>query len=577
MEALRNPYHEAILYIFIRLVFNMKDLTHIIIIKSGLKLFYLFIFCTLILKPIPSVAQETSDVDPAFAGETQLVAPVKVDGNILFNVRGISSYTAEQRASTISKRIRKAAAIQSISIDSVRIVESTDHSKIYAGSEFVMNVYDADAERDGVSRLTLAIYIRDKVKESIGLHRLIRSRPVIMKKVITAGGSVILISVLIILLIWVFRKIDKALQKKIKARIDSVENMSFSLIRSHQLWSIYNLAFKFLRIIIFIILIAISLEYILGLLPWTSNLASNILNLLLDPVISIGSGILNYLPKLFFLIVIYLAARYFLKLSKLLFSGLKHGGITIKNFDPDWAMPTYKIFRVFVVVFAVVVAYPYIPGSGTSAFKGISVFIGVLFSLGSSSFISNLIAGYTITYRGAYKKGDYIQIGDQSGFVQEQEVLVTRMLSIKNEEIVIPNSVLLTSSIINYSTKAKEDKLIIHTTVGIGYETPWRMVDAMLKLAVERTDGLLKQPPPFVLKTLLGDFAVTYEINAYCNDSNRLPSIYSTLHQNILDVFNENNVQIMTPAYMHDPDIPKVVPKDQWDTPLAGELGKGSE
>jgi small-conductance mechanosensitive channel len=371
-------------------------------------------------------------------------------------------------------------------------------------------------------------------------------------------------------LIWVFRKIDKALQKKIKARIDSVENMSFSLIRSHQLWSIYNLAFKFLRIIIFIILIAISLEYILGLLPWTSNLASNILNLLLDPVISIGSGILNYLPKLFFLIVIYLAARYFLKLSKLLFSGLKHGGITIKNFDPDWAMPTYKIFRVFVIVFAVVVAYPYIPGSGTSAFKGISVFIGVLFSLGSSSFISNLIAGYTITYRGAYKKGDYIQIGDQSGFVQEQEVLVTRMLSIKNEEIVIPNSVLLTSSIINYSTKAKEDKLIIHTTVGIGYETPWRMVDAMLKLAVERTDGLLKQPPPFVLKTLLGDFAITYEINAYCNDSTRLPSIYSMLHQNILDVFNENNVQIMTPAYMHDPDIPKVVPKDQWDTPLAG-------
>ena len=270
---------------------------------------------------------------------------------------------------------------------------------------------------------------------------------------------------------------------------------------------------------------------------------------------------------LYLLLVIYLAARYFLKLSKLLFSGLKQGGITISNFDPDWAMPTYKIFRIFVIVFAVVVAYPYIPGSGTSAFKGISVFIGVLFSLGS-----NFIAGYTITYRGAYKKGDYIQIGDQSGFVQEQEVLVTRMLSIKNEEIVIPNSVLLTSNIINYSTKAKEERLIIHTTVGIGYETPWRMVDAMLKQAVERKEGLLKQPPPFVLKTSLGDFAITYEINACCNDATKLPLLYSELHQNILDVFNENNVQIMTPAYISDPAAPKIVPKDQWDTPLAGEV-----
>ena len=326
------------------------------------------ILLLLILLPHVLSAQETSDVDQTFSGEKQLFAPVKVDGKILFNVHGISSYTAEQRASTISKRIKKAAAIHSTSIDSVRIVESTDHSKIYAGSEFVMNVYDADAERDGVSRLTLAIYIRDKVKESIGLYRLIRSRSVIMKRVITAVGSVILISILIMLLIWVFRKIDTALQKRIKARIDTVENMSFSLIRSHQLWSLYNLAFRLIRTIIFIVFIAISLEYILGLLPWTSNLASNILNLLLDPVISIGSGILNYLPKLFFLIVIYLAARYFLKISKLLFSGLKDGGITIKNFDPDWAMPTFKIFRIFVIVFAVVVAYPYIPGSGTSAF-----------------------------------------------------------------------------------------------------------------------------------------------------------------------------------------------------------------
>jgi small-conductance mechanosensitive channel len=157
--------------------------------------------------------------------------------------------------------------------------------------------------------------------------------------------------------------------------------------------------------------------------------------------------------------------------------------------------------------------------------------------------------------------------------VEEQELLVTRLRSVKNEEVIIPNSILLNSNITNFSKKAKEQGLIIHTTVGIGYETPWRLVDAMLKEAADRTDGLLKQPPPFVLKLALGDFAVTYEINAYCNDVSRMHLCYSTLHQHILDVFNENNVQIMTPAYEGDPEIPKVVPKEQWDLPLNKDGG----
>lgn len=149
--------------------------------------------------------------------------------------------------------------------------------------------------------------------------------------------------------------------------------------------------------------------------------------------------------------------------------------------------------------------------------------------------------------------------------------MVTRLRSYKNEEIVIPNSIMLNSSLINYSAKAKEKGLILHTTVGIGYETPWRQVDAMLKLAADRTEGLLKDPPPFVLKRALGDFAITYEINAYSNDASKVLYNYNELHQHILDIFNENNVQIMTPAYEGDPEIPKVVPKDQWNTPLASE------
>jgi small-conductance mechanosensitive channel len=255
----------------------------------------------------------------------------------------------------------------------------------------------------------------------------------------------------------------------------------------------------------------------------------------------------------------------------LLFNGLEQGAIIIEGFDAEWAIPTFRIVRIFTIAFALIIAYPYIPGSDSSAFKGVSVFIGVLFSLGSSSFISNIIAGYSMTYRKAFKIGDRIQVEGKIGIVEEQSLMVTRLRSLKNEEIVIPNSILLNSEITNYNARAKNLGLILHTTVGIGYETPWRQVDAMLKLAADRTEGLLKEPAPFVLKQSLGDFAVTYEINVYCNDVSKMQIYYSRLHQNILDVFNENNVQIMTPAYEGDPEIPKVVPKDQWDIPLASE------
>jgi small-conductance mechanosensitive channel len=285
----------------------------------------------------------------------------------------------------------------------------------------------------------------------------------------------------------------------------------------------------------------------------------------------LGKAIIAYIPKLIFLIIIYFITKYLLQLIRLFFSGIEQGAITIKDFNPEWAISTYKIVRILVLALALVIAYPYIPGSDSVAFKGISVFIGVIFSLGSSSFIGNLIAGYSMIYRGAFKVGDRIEVDGQIGFVEEQKLLVTRLRSHKNEEIILPNSVLLNSKIVNYSSKSIESGVVVHVMVGIGYETPWRHVDAMLKLAVKRTNGLLNNPPPFVLKKSLADYAVNYEINAYCTDIANINAINSELNQNILDVFNENNVQIMTPSYVDDPEIPKVVPQDQWNTPLAKE------
>jgi small-conductance mechanosensitive channel len=238
--------------------------------------------------------------------------------------------------------------------------------------------------------------------------------------------------------------------------------------------------------------------------------------------------------------------------------------VQLANFEAEWAIPTYRIVRVLVVVFALVLAYPYIPGSDSEAFKGISILLGVLFSLGSTSMISNIIAGYAMTYRRAFRLGDRVKIGDTVGDVTDRRVLVTHIRTLKNEEVVIPNSTIMNAEITNYSSLVEERGLILHTTVGIGYEVPWRQVEAMLLMAAGRTKGLMTEPKPFVLQKTLADFAVNYELNVYCNNEKQAVALYSELHRNIQDVFNEYGVQIMTPAYERDTPEPKLVPKDQW-------------
>jgi small-conductance mechanosensitive channel len=515
--------------------------------------------------------QQTSDIDPEISGIQKNEAPVRLSGNILFHVQGISSYPAELRASTISARILKAARDRTGASDSVRIVKGEGKSMIFAGKEFIMNIYEIDAEEQNIDLETLAQIIHMKIDTGINLYRYERTRPVLIRKSAYALGAAILLTLILYVVLWLLRRLDARLQARIKSGIDSVEQKSFNLIKSAPLFKIIGALFRTVRVLSIIIIIAAFVQYILGLFPWTNSIARSALELFLKPLKTIGLGIINFIPSLAFLIVIFLITRYVIKLIKLLFTGIDQGGIELKNFHPSWAMPTFRILRMAIIAFAIVIAYPYIPGSQSNAFKGVTVFLGVLFSLGSSSFIGNIIAGYSMTYRMAFQKGDLIQVDDHIGVVEEQKILVTRLRSPKNEDIIIPNSILQNSKIVNFSARNKDKKLIIHTKVGIGYETPWRQVDAMLLLAADRTEGLLKDPPPFVLKDSLGDFAVNYEINAFCENVVNIKKNYSTLHQNILDVFNENNVQIMTPAYEGDPETPKVVPRDQWDLPLAGD------
>ena len=217
-----------------------------------------------------------------------------------------------------------------------------------------------------------------------------------------------------------------------------------------------------------------------------------------------------------------------------------------------------------MLAFGLILAYPYIPGSDSAAFKGVTIFLGVLISIGSSSIVSNVVAGYSMTYRRAFRVGDRVRIGETVGDVIEQRLLVTHLRTLKNEEVVIPNSVILNGEVTNFSSLEEENGLILHTSVRIGYEVPWRQVEAMLLLAAKKTPGLITTRDPFVLPTSLGDFAITYELNVYVDDATRMTALYRSLRYNILDVFNEYGVAIMTPAYERDPEEPKVVPREQW-------------
>jgi small-conductance mechanosensitive channel len=308
----------------------------------------------------------------------------------------------------------------------------------------------------------------------------------------------------------------------------------------------------------------IYLHFALSLFPWTRGLAVNLREATLAPVVALCGAILGSIPDILVLTIIVFAAWYLVRAARFFFSAIREGAVTVSGFDREWADSTFNIVRILIIAFAVVVCYPYIPGSQSAAFKGVTIFIGVLFSLGSSAFLANLIAGYTMTYRRAFHVGDRIQVGELMGDVTKVGLMVTNLRSLKNEEIVVPNSLILNSHLVNYSTIARERGLILHTTVGIGYETSWRQVEAMLLLAAERTPGLRREPSPFILQKSLGDYAVIYQLNVYVDDPSAMYQLYTELHRSILDVFNEHNVQIMTPSYVADPAEPKVVPKDQW-------------
>jgi small-conductance mechanosensitive channel len=505
---------------------------------------------------------------PDGAGEVSIdTAPVVIDGHALFSLRGLSTYPARRRVASAEGRIRDLARDASFNPASLELAHGERSSRIGPEARPVLRVTDADAEIEGIDRRLFADFCLGRIREAVVSYRSARTREALVSSAWRGALATVLAALAFVIVRRVSRVGTRWMESRFSARVKDVTIRSFEVMRAERIWGFIRGAFGLAGGLALVAIVIVYLRYVLVLIPWTQGAATQIDDWVIAPLAVLGSGLVRKIPDLVFLGVLFFVVRYALRLIGLFFSAVSRGDVAFTGFDPDWANPTYKIVRVAVVAFAIIVAYPYIPGSSSDAFKGVTLFIGVIFSLGSSSAISNMVAGYTMVYRRAFREGDVVKIGSVSGLVTQVRLQVTHLRTPKNEEVVVPNSTIMGSEVINYSALAKREGLILYTTVGIGYETPWRQVEAMLLEAAGRTPGLLKEPEPFVLATALGDFAVTYQINVHCDDPRGMVRRYSDLHRNILDVFNEYGVQIMTPAYEGDPAEPKIVPRDKWQWP----------
>ncbi|MEX6688608.1 mechanosensitive ion channel family protein [Danxiaibacter flavus] len=467
----------------------------------------------------------------------------------LFKVyTSLANITPEERATLIQYRLNRIAALDHFDQDKLTIVKDSAgmYNLAYDGA-IIIYVSDKDAAANNISAERLAknyqVIIRDKMLAYFAFKE--------PGSIAISAAEAIGIIVALILVIYIVNKLVKVLTRKyiLQKPLPPVQLNKYQLISPQRYRAILLRLIGLLRWLFIIFVVYISLPLIFSLFPWTRSFADSLLDFVINPMISIVKSFVSYFPNMITILVIFLVTRYAVKLVRFFAEEITKGRLTIAGFYADWAMPTFNIIKALMYIFMFVAIFPYLPGANSKIFQGVSVFLGILFSIGSSSAIANVVAGIVITYMRPFKIGDRVKIGDVTGDVLEKNLLVTRIITIKNEEITMPNANILTGGTTNYSSLAKQQGLILHTTITIGYDAPWQQVQALLIKAAKATVGVKEDPSPFVLQTSLDDYYVSYQLNAYTEQPQIMQDLYSLLHQNIQDCFNEAGVEIMSPAY----------------------------
>ncbi|EDM38005.1 putative transmembrane ion channel [Pedobacter sp. BAL39] len=485
--------------------------------------------------------------------KTTIGYPAKLNLDTLFFIfTRTGSFNAQERANAISAKVEKLYKDPFFKPDSLVIAENEGNFDIiYNNADVIISVGSLDGLWFGKSNAQLAKEYLGIINKSIAKERESHSLTSLLKRL----GLVALIFILLIIVVSVVNKLFRRIAQFISANKESylrgMKLKKVKIITADHLESALLRLTTIVKILFIILIIYLSLPLLFSLFPETEAWTGTLLSWILGPLRSAAKAVVDYLPDFFKVVVIYFIFRYLLKGVRYLFYEIKRGNIQLRGFHADWAIPTFNILRFILYAFMLVLIFPFLPGSSSPAFQGVSVFLGILISLGSSSAITNIVAGLVITYMRPFRVGDRVKIGDVVGDVIEKTMLVTRIKTIKNEDITVPNSMILSSSTINYSSHTKNERqgLIVHYTVTVGYDVAWQQVYQLLIEAALKTTHVLSEPQPFVLQISLDDYYISYQINAYTNEANKQALIYSNLLENIQDVFKQANIEIMSPSY----------------------------
>jgi small-conductance mechanosensitive channel len=464
----------------------------------------------------------------------------------------LGSFKANDRAESITKKIANLYESAFFYPDSLKVVQSEDsYDLIYNNDVVVMAITDLDALWFNKTPDVLAAEYLDIIKKRIKYQKSQHSLINWAKRIGLVLAVILGLTVLIKLINFLFKKGEIYFRRKNQQLFDYLVGKEIKILSPEQIQNILLKVYNVVRILVIIIIIYLSLPLMFSIFPETENLTSQLIQWVLTPVLKTLNAVIAFLPDLFTIIIIYLFFKYTIKGLKYFVTEISRGNIRVNGFHQDWATPTFNILKFVLYAFMLVIIWPYLPGSDSAAFQGVSVFLGILISLGSSSAITNMVAGLVITYMRPFKIGDRVKIGDHVGDVVEKTMLVTRIKTIKNEDITVPNSAVLSGSTINYSSNTRNltDGLIVHTTITIGYDVPWKKLHEVLINAALKVDLIKNDPKPFVLQTSLDDFYVSYQINAYTKFATKQAVIYSELHQNIQDACNEAGIEILSPHY----------------------------
>lgn len=499
-------------------------------------------------------AQETDSVQNAVSQPSKFTA--NDYGYVIFNEdtlfilkTNLGPFAPKERAGLINQRLAQLHRENLVLADSFRVADVELYSVMTYNDSPIMSVSDADARLANTNRHDLIIKYRETLQKAVEDD--LKTKSVwfwvlrVFYTLLTFLGLFLIFYLVNRLFKWIDNKVLHY-QKLINAKFTSF--LRYLTPRGPEYFVSFLL--KVLKVVVWVLILFLYLPLLFGFLPWTKGLVNDFYAFISIPIKQIFHGLWIFISeKLIYIVLIFYISKYLLRVISYVSAELESGKLKIKGFHKDWAKPTYNIVRILVFAFTLVFMFPFLPGSGSDAFKGVSIFLGVLFSLGSTSAIANIVAGIVITYMRPFQLGDRVKIGDIVGDVVEKNLLVTRLKTTKNEDITIPNATIINTHLWNYSKNASKIGIILHTSVTIGYDVPHQVVNDLLLKAAKNTPNLTRDFKPFVLQKSLSDFYIEYELNVYTKQPNKMMQFYSDLHKSILDEFNKAGVEIMSPHY----------------------------